>query len=620
MRRALPILVGFLLACATSPLRAVDPIPESRQPGLALQILDVWHTSHSGSTNHRKLHVIYFTPADRDPEPRYRERLEPILEDIRAFYGNSMMRAGFGPETFNLARDAQGAWILHLVKGREYATNYHKNDSEKILGECRPALKAAGISPDKETILILCNLADWDEKSLSFRNEHSPYYGIRTAAMGTTGGLCFAVDTSIQSLDNLVKKEPILHDDQYGDMSLGRFNTIFIGGIAHELGHAFALPHCGERRDEKPLGTSLMGIGNRTYRDELRSEGPGSFLPMACAMRLVSRPLFSGCDQDIAVAPRLQKCEFQVSTNVSRPDLVGRPRTLRIEGVVKGMPPIYGVVAYFDSLRDGGYFAPTATSVPDADGRFAIEVSDLAPALNGELRIEYCHANGAISTRRASFDLPPDSGPALERWRTLKVMDPLIRAVLKENLRTARSELRKLQNSDAPDIAKSIAPKLVATLQKDSKPVPAMAPANIVLLPLGDSQYQSAEVGWLAPTANRIPPNNEISAPLLSSEELFATGLYAHAPSRYVYDLGSRWRTLRGEAGLHTLHQAQGAVVFVIKTDGREAFRSPIIRGADHAHYEVDLAGVNILELVVEKAGKQNGGNWSLWLDPMLSR
>jgi hypothetical protein len=199
-------------------------------------------------------------------------------------------------------------------------------------------------------------------------------------------------------------------------------------------------------------------------------------------------------------------------------------------------------------------------------------------------------------------------------------MDPLIRAVLKENLRTARSELRKLQNSDAPDIAKSIAPKLVATLQKDSKPVPAMAPANIVLLPLGDSQYQSAEVGWLAPAANRIPPNNEISAPLLSSEKLFATGLYAHAPSRYVYDLGSRWRTLRGEAGLHTLHQAQGAVVFVIKTDGREAFRSPIIRGADHAHYEVDLAGVNILELVVEKAGRQNGGNWSLWLDPMLSR
>jgi hypothetical protein len=49
-------------------------------------------------------------------------------------------------------------------------------------------------------------------------------------------------------------------------------------------------------------------------------------------------------------------------------------------------------------------------------------------------------------------------------------------------------------------------------------------------------------------------------------------------------------------------------------------FRSAIIRGAKQASYEVDVTGVKTLELIVEKANVQNGGNWGLWLDPMLYR
>jgi hypothetical protein len=76
-----------------------------------------------------------------------------------------------------------------------------------------------------------------------------------------------------------------------------------------------------------------------------------------------------------------------------------------------------------------------------------------------------------------------------------------------------------------------------------------------------------------------------------------------------------------GEAGLHTAFQpyARG-IVFVIKTDGKEVFHSAIIRGSKQASYEVDVTGVKTLELIVEKANAQNGGNWGLWLDPMLYR
>jgi len=140
-------------------------------------------------------------------------------------------------------------------------------------------------------------------------------------------------------------------------------------------------------------------------------------------------------------------------------------------------------------------------------------------------------------------------------------------------------------------------------------------------LPLGDARPDLAEVGWLKPTANSVPLSAEIQSPLLDSGKIYATGLFAHAPSRHVYNLGGKWKTLRGEAGLHTAFQPYAfGIVFIIKADGREVFRSAVVRGPAHALYELDVTGVKTLELLVEKAHDQNGGNWGLWLDPTLFR
>ena len=158
-------------------------------------------------------------------------------------------------------------------------------------------------------------------------------------------------------------------------------------------------------------------------------------------------------------------------------------------------------------------------------------------------------------------------------------------------------------------------------MRDEPKPVPASVPPAVTELALGDAQPQIAEVGWFKPAANRIPPNSEVGSPLLDSGKIYATGLWAHSPSRYVFDLGGKWKSLHGEAGLHTAMQPYAfGVVFVIKTDGREVFRSLAIRGPIKPSYAVDLTGVKTLELIVEKASERNGGNWGLWLDPVLSR
>jgi len=82
---------------------------------------------------------------------------------------------------------------------------------------------------------------------------------------------------------------------QYGQVTIGRYNTISIGGTAHELGYLFGLPHNTESPgDYKTQGHALMGDGNAHYLEERRGEDKGSFITMPEALRLASNPLFSG--------------------------------------------------------------------------------------------------------------------------------------------------------------------------------------------------------------------------------------------------------------------------------------------------------------------------------------
>src|SRR5579863_2904643 len=76
----------------------------------------------------------------------------------------------------NVRLAATGKLVIHLVKGKEPEAGYPRTDwgasnggdGDKILRECLPTLEAAGISTANETILIFCNLANWDEKNHTY--------------------------------------------------------------------------------------------------------------------------------------------------------------------------------------------------------------------------------------------------------------------------------------------------------------------------------------------------------------------------------------------------------------------------------------------------------------------
>ena len=226
--------------------------------------------------------------------------------------------------------------------------------------------------------------------------------------------------------------------------------------------------------------------------------------------------------------------------------------------------------------------------------------------------------NHTMYLRRQSIGPVPAPG---EPGARMKSLEPILGDVMLEDADAARQDLVQLEKSQATEFEKTIARKLAATLTNDPKSAPADVRPEITQISLGDTKAESAEVGWLEPAANRIPLSAEVASPLLDSGKVYATGLFAHSPSRYVFNLDGKWSRLRGDAGLHTVFQPHAyGVVFIIKGDGRELFRSATIRGATQAHYDLDLTGLKTLELITEKAREQNGGNWALWLDPMLSR
>ncbi len=283
---------------------------------------------------------------------------------------------------------------------------------------------------------------------------------------------------------------------------------------------------------------------------------------------------------------------------------------------------------YFD-LWTNRAGAPVTGKARFSNGLFAGETYPLValPRIDVEsdgigLRFLARHLVTLDFPKNTMYLLRQSTGPLRDpRLANMPALAPLLLSVLLEDLEAAHKASAEIEGGNASSLEKTVARKLVATLERAPKPTPADVPAEVGQLPLGDARPQLAEVGWLEPAANRIPLCEQVESPLLDSGKVYATGLFAHSPSRYVYNLGGRWKSLRGEAGLHTAFQGEAwGVVFVITIDGKEVFRSPAVRGSEHPRYDIDLTGVKKLELLVENSGASNGCNWALWLDPTLFR
>ena len=592
----------LIAACLFASLSTIAPAELPRGIHLkataARKVLDQYHDElNDAESEPRMLHLVYWTPSDREPATQYRERLTRVMRHIQKFYADEMVRIGFGPKTIRLQSDDDGLLKFHLVKGARPFADYNKQSGDRVRDECRPVLRQANIQPDRETVLIFCNMGLWDEKSRVMSHK-SPYYAGGTNA----GGTAWQLDEPIMDTKNLKDPEP-MRDGEYGRISMGKHNSIFIGGVAHELGHALSLPHNRARPDEKALlGTALMGSGNRTYADEVRGEGKGTFLTLAHAMRLAAHPQFSGSTRGMR---QTVSASFEAMRFSSIED------GFRVAGSVSSEIPVHAVIAYTDPEGGGDYNATTQVDVPGDDGEFSIDCTALTSGKPGELRLVACHANGKTSQRRFGYTVRPDGTVDLSKIQIRLALDPIVEA-LNEN---ERAEVDKQIEKLPADIA-AIARRLADTgRDRDKLPSPNTVTEEKTEIALSDTSASSADVGWRRPTYDRLP---EPAMLLSSAGQIFGHGIYAHAPARHTFSLGGHWKRLEGKAGMADGHR--GSVVFVVRCDGKQRWRSKTVEHGTVVPFEIDTTGVDRIELIVENAGDGNGADWGLWLEPTLRR
>lgn len=597
MRR---LLLASLLIATAQPAFAVEPVSESDQVKAARAILDAWHNNQTERAD-RFLHIVCWTPSDRELPVDYQPRLTRMMEHIRGFYAREMDRLGFGDRSFNLQYDDQKKLILHTVSGKHDTSHYAVQSGREIRDECLPVLQQAGIDARNETILIFCNLADWDAEKRRFTHK-SPYY----AGGSFRGGTAWQLDSPELDSKNLTLKKPMIRDGQYGRISLGKHNSIFIGGIAHELGHALGLPHCKARPDETVQGTALMGSGNRTYGDELRDEGQGSFLTLAHALRLASHPQFSGSIKGMG---------NRTKATIEDLSITAEGKSIHVAGKFTGEPPVYAVVAYFDPAGGGDYNSTTATAVPADDGSFHLSTEALSKGKQGELRLFPLHVNGSTARQMSStrfrypYNISTAGVPDLSAIQLRFDLALVLAALVKNDRQKAAQLATKIKSPKAAAIARQLTRPITPTQ------TPAEYDGNSASVELTSLKPDSVNVGWGRPAFNRVPDQEPI---LESVGQIFETGIYAHAPARHVYRTGKKWKRLTGKAGLASGHS--GTVEFEIKGDGKTLWKSPVVKGDRLAEFDVDLNGVTTLDLLTHPTSDGPGSDWGLWLEPMLGR
>ena len=370
---------------------------QSQQSKYISQILQ----SHSNKNlEDKKLRAVYFYPADRKPIKNHRKRWNNILTDIQDFFRTEMTRLGYKQVTISLERE-NGILKLHEVQGIHNDNNYTYKSGSQIKAEVYKALQAKGINPEEETLLIVCGLSKTNGKKVTI---YSPYYGM---GANHNKGICFTADMEWLSIEGL-KPDPkkiilqVKEHRGFEPFTLNRFNTVYIGGTIHELGHGLSLPHNLGTKKESTRGTALMGAGNYTYRKEWL-QGKGSFLTHSSALRLLVHPLFRGSTNQAKKPPSLRYKKLSLST---------KNGAIQINGTIDSTIPAVAMIAYNDGENKGqrgymvnnNYDATSWTSVLNPNNEFFLEVGDLRDG-NHQIRLVSVHINGAITTKRMHYSM-----------------------------------------------------------------------------------------------------------------------------------------------------------------------------------------------------------------------
>ncbi len=553
----------------------------------AWKTISAWQAD--GKADTRKLHVVYVSLRERPPLADYKGRLDRTVKNIQAFYSDQMAANGYPPLTFALDLDANGNTVVHDAFLDAALADYTKpafGDPTRRAADA--ALRKAGIDPDRDYTLIVCQIPDG----------LGPYYG----SGSSVNGRCWTCDAAHIDPLNLAPETP----GPYRFKTLGYDNTVYLGGTAHELGHCFSLPHTMTPPGSRDGAASIMGNGNYHYGSEKRG-GKGACLLPSDALRLAAIPLFSGKEKTVE-----NPAPATFAALAAEPVKDG----LAITGRVAGNPPVYGIVAYFDPAGGNDYDASSTLALPEADGSFAMTVT--RPRHTGlfTLRFVLLQVDGTFATHAFTLDKTPagiDPAPIQEAL----VFADVARFWKAGNRKAGLAALAQI----------NAAPRSAAIWKNGFNPPwngsagldPATCPPEQKSLSLAEAKATRVTSGWGPAYRDTINPHAGVSHPFpLISGHAVSRFLYTHTPGSFTFNLGGAWTTFTGL--LASPAQADASFIMSVIADGRELLKTDPLKPGAAQPFTLDVTGASTLEIRSAAIGDKISNALAILADPVLTR
>jgi len=595
MSMKLKFLIILLIISAFSfgfqrPTTSLKPVINNEKIIKADKLLKKYHLGQKHVNNIVK--VVYFHANDQKPLPNWRERLTRTLDDVSKFYQEELNKYDIKNDGIPFEKN-QGKYVFHIIKGSFPSKDYTKDSGMKIQNEIYNKTNKQ-IDFSKEHVLIINGLCN--KKADGTYVFHSPYHGTGNSI----SGVCHAADCELLDSKLLTDTTQKMAFSEmmvdYKKCSVAEFNSWYIGGIAHEMGHMFGLPHdFGHPAELDSTAISLMGeYGSRHFRDYLWGGKKSSVFSTASILQLMSHPVFTQLNKPKSTATKFDMPNLRFSGNSS--GLV-----LKIDNKTNVLP--YGVVVLIRPTFLSEYYNRSFYKVISQNDSVSIEIGSLANK-DYALRLIYLFANGNVVNYNKAFAID-NNGVAVEKRIINSGVD----------IRAFSEQLQKMEMT--PDIQA----KLVILKDILNQPTP-IDPNTAVgsKLFLSDAKWEKASVGWEKVARNYYSCESEYTFFLENQGRFYNKGLFAHSPSSYVFNLNKKWLKFTGIIGLRDYANIQGSARFTVLGDGKILYESPALRVNQQSLLSIDVKDINILELKTSGTEGHNFNSWAVWLNPLLER
>jgi hypothetical protein len=323
---------------------------------------------------------------------------------------------------------------------------------------------------------------------------------------------------------------------------------------------------------------------------------------------LLHQPLFRGSRQG---------AEVPAQSTLPGLRLVYRDGKIVITGRASATPPPYAVIAYnHDETLTSDYDSVAWTAMTAPDGGFELPVGDLKPGQFG-LRLRVCHVNGAWSNHLFRYRVGPDGVPQLGPMLRQALASDAFAALDRRDADGVRGAAAQLEALAGDDTAQAQGRLLRRLADPPAALAPADVPAATRSVALSDLVFGAAAVGWGLPCRDQAWRDDALRF-LTVGGRFYDRGLFAHAPSRYAFDPAGGWSRLVTDYGLQDGHDAN--LVFIVKGDGRELWRSQPVNDHTPRQAMIAIDGVKRLELLTAPAAESATNAWAVWLAPRLER